>query len=182
MMLKLTKYTNVLGTFEAEWFTREVIPAIGTEGEEGYHPETTKDTTVRVIAYSGDQVALFRADVAEYGGEIDEALLAEIQAEWVPPPIEAKTKEQIIEEYQAAVQKRLDDFAQTRNYNGILSACTYAASTVTRFKNEGQYCVNVRDTTWVKCYDILDAVNSNSRPMPTLEQLMSELPILSWPN
>lgn len=86
MMLKLTKYTNVPGTFEAEWFTREVIPATGTDGEEGYQPETTKDTTVRVIAYSGDQVAFFRADVAQYGGEIDEALLAEIQAEWVPLP------------------------------------------------------------------------------------------------
>ena len=162
MILKLTKYTNTLGTFEAEWFV--------------------DGNSVRVIAYSGDQVALFRADVDQYGGEIDEALLAEIETEWVPPPTEAKTKEQIIEEYQAAVQKRLDDFAQTRNYSGILSACTYAASTVTRFKNEGQYCVNVRDTTWAKCYDILDAVNSNSRPMPTLEQLMLELPVLSWPN
>ena len=93
-----------------------------------------------------------------------------------------KPKEQIIEEYQTAVQKRLDDFAQTRNYDGILSACTYATSLVERFKIEGQYCVNARDTTWAKCYEILDAVNSNSRHMPTLEQLMSELPILSWPN
>jgi hypothetical protein len=66
MILKLTKYTNTRGTFEAEWI----------EG----------GNTVRVIAYSGDQVALFRADVAQYGGEIDEALLAEIQSEWVPPP------------------------------------------------------------------------------------------------
>ena len=86
MMLKLTKYTNPPGTFEAELFTREVIPATGTEGEEGYQPESIKDTTVRVTAYSGDQVALFRADVAQYGGEIDEALLAEIEAEWVPLP------------------------------------------------------------------------------------------------
>jgi hypothetical protein len=93
-----------------------------------------------------------------------------------------KTKEQIIKEYQAAVQKRLDDFAQTRNYSGILSACTYSTSLVARFNAEGQYCVNARDTTWAKCYEILDAVNSNSRPMPTLEQLMSELPVLSWPN
>ena len=66
MILKLTKYTNTLGTFEAEWFV--------------------DGNSVRVIAYSGDQVALFRADVDQYGGEIDEALLAEIQAEWVPPP------------------------------------------------------------------------------------------------
>lgn len=97
-------------------------------------------------------------------------------------PTNAKTKEQIIKEYQAAVQKRLDNFAQTRNYDGILSACTYATSLVARFKAEGQYCVNVRDTTWAKCYEILDAVNNNTRPLPTLEQLMFELPALSWPN
>ena len=84
--LKLTKYTNTPGTFEAEWYTTEVTPAVGVEGEEGYQPESIKDTTLRVIAYSGDQIDLFRADVAQYGGEIDEALLAEVQAEWVPPP------------------------------------------------------------------------------------------------
>lgn len=66
MNLKLTKYTNTPGTFEAEWLD--------------------DDKTVRVIAYRGDQIDLFRADVAQYGGEIDEALLAEVQAEWVPPP------------------------------------------------------------------------------------------------
>lgn len=93
-----------------------------------------------------------------------------------------KSIEQTLEEYQVAVQQRLDTFAQTRNYDGILSACTYATSAVARFKTEGQYCVSVRDATWAKCYEILDAVNSNSRPMPTLEQLMSELPVLSWPN
>lgn len=86
MILKLTKYTNTPGTFEAEWINREVTPAVGIEGEEGYQPESTKDTTLRVVAYSGDQIDLFRADVVQYGGEIDEALLAEVQAEWVPPP------------------------------------------------------------------------------------------------
>ena len=86
MILKLTKYTNTPGTFEAEWVNREVTPAVGIEGEEGYQPESTRDTTLRVIAYSGDQIDLFRAHVAQYGGEIDEKLLAEVQAEWVPPP------------------------------------------------------------------------------------------------
>ena len=44
---------------------------------------------MRVIAYSGDQIDLFRADVAQYGGEVDEDLIAEVQAEWVPPPAPA---------------------------------------------------------------------------------------------
>lgn len=86
MNLKLTKYTNTPGTFEAEWSQRVTLPQ--QEVAEGVADLAlrTQDVVVRVIAYSGDQIDLFRADVAQYGGEIDEALLAEVQAEWVPPP------------------------------------------------------------------------------------------------
>ena len=95
-----------------------------------------------------------------------------------PPP----TAEQIVAQYTAAVQKRLDDFARTRNYDNIMSAATYATSTVPKFKAEGQYCVEARDATWAKCYEVLAAVEAGSRPMPTLEELLAELPVLTWPN
>ena len=95
-----------------------------------------------------------------------------------PPP----TAEQIVAQYTAAVQKHLDDFARTRNYDGILSACTYATSTVPKFKAEGQYAVEARDATWAKCYEVLDAVQAGTRPMPTLDELLAELPVLTWPN
>jgi hypothetical protein len=95
-----------------------------------------------------------------------------------PPP----TAEQIIAQYTAAVQKHLDDFARTRGYDGILSAATYATSTVPKFKAEGQYAVVARDATWAKCYEVLAAVESGSRPMPTLDELLAELPVLTWPN
>ena len=84
--------------------------------------------------------------------------------------------------YIAEIQKRLDDFARTRNYDGILSAATYATSTVPKFKAEGQYAVEARDATWAKCYEILAAVEGGTRPMPTLEELIAELPVLTWPN
>lgn len=95
-----------------------------------------------------------------------------------PPP----TAEQIIAQYTARVQQHLDDFARTRGYDGILSACTYATSTVPKFATEGQYAVEARDATWAKCYEVLAAVESGSRPMPTLEELLAELPVLTWPN
>lgn len=84
--------------------------------------------------------------------------------------------------YTAVIQQRLDDFARTRNYDGILSAATYATSQVPKFKAEGQYAVEARDTTWAKCYEIMAAVESGTRPMPTMDELLAELPVLAWPN
>ena len=88
----------------------------------------------------------------------------------------------VVAQYTAGVQKYLDDFARTRNYDGILSAATYATSAVPKFKAEGQYAVEARDATWAKCYEVLAAVEAGSRPMPTLEELLAELPVLTWPN
>lgn len=95
-----------------------------------------------------------------------------------PPP----TAEQIMAQYTGAVQQHLDTFARTRNYDGIMSAATYATSTVPKFAAEGQYAVEARDATWAKCYEILAAVETGSRPMPTLDELLAELPVLTWPN
>jgi hypothetical protein len=96
-----------------------------------------------------------------------------------PPP----TPEQIQAAFTAQIQARLDDFAQTRNYDGILSACTYATSSVAKFAAEGQYCVEARDATWAAAYAILDAVLAGERPMPgSIADIAGDLPALSWPS
>jgi len=94
----------------------------------------------------------------------------------VPP-----TTEQVIADFAAGIQRRLDDFARTRNYDNILSACTYATSSVPKFAAEGKYCVSARDATWNTCYSILADVQTNARPMPTFNQIISELPDLVFP-
>lgn len=82
-----------------------------------------------------------------------------------------------------AVQARLDAFAKTRNYDNILSACTYATDIDATFSAEGQYCVSVRGATWRKLYEILDEVNAGIRPEPTCyADIEPELPTLNWPN
>ena len=79
-------------------------------------------------------------------------------------------------------QKRLDDFARTRNYDGILSLCTYATSVIPKFKLEGQYGVEVRDATWAKLYTILTEVEAGVRPVPgSFSDIEPELPALAWP-
>lgn len=88
----------------------------------------------------------------------------------------------IMREVQEKTQKRLDNFAQTRNYAGMLSLCTYATSTSEKFKAEGQYGVEARDQTWSKLYEILAEVEAGTRPVPTgYAEVEPELPPLAWP-
>ena len=83
----------------------------------------------------------------------------------------------------AGTQQRLDDFARSRGYDGVLSACTYATSPTPRFAAEGQYCVAQRDATWAKLYEILAEVEAGARPVPTsFADIEPHLPALAWPS
>jgi len=79
------------------------------------------------------------------------------------------------------VQRHMDETAQQRNYDGILSLCTYATSTNARFAAEGQAGVEWRDDVWTTCYDLLDSVESGSVVIPTAAELIDLLPPFSWP-
>lgn len=80
-----------------------------------------------------------------------------------------------------ATQARLDDFAKTRGYDNILSACTYASSPVARFAAEGQCCVKARDTTWAALYTLMEEVQAGTRPMPgSFSDVEPLLPSLGW--
>lgn len=102
---------------------------------------------------------------------------AEIAAHLNPSP---PTLQEMLAQYTIAIQQRLDDFARTRHYDGILSACTYATSTHPQFASEGQRCVGLRDATWAAGYAILADVEAGNRPIPSVEQVMAELPELTW--
>jgi hypothetical protein len=97
-------------------------------------------------------------------------------AAYVPPPVDVQAM--IV----TATQQRLDDFAKTRNYDGILSACTYAPSLIDRFRIDGVYCVGARDNTWAALYVFMADVQAGTKPMPTsFADVEPLLPVLSWP-
>lgn len=88
----------------------------------------------------------------------------------------------VIANVTSGTQQRLDDFARTRNYDGILSACTYASSGVPKFAGEGQYCVDARDSTWATLYTFMAEVQLGTKPMPTgYADVEPLLPALAWP-
>ena len=80
-------------------------------------------------------------------------------------------------------QKHLDSFANTRNYDSILSACTYATSSMPKFAAEGQYAVSARNNTWIAIYNLMAEVQAGTKPMPTgFVDVEPLLPELVWPN
>ena len=83
--------------------------------------------------------------------------------------------------FTAIIQQYLDDFAKTRNYDGILSVCSYATSKNPKFSLEGQYTVEARDAVWDFGYNLVNEVLSGNRPVPTVEELLHILPKLEWP-
>lgn len=94
-----------------------------------------------------------------------------------PPP----TPEQIIAALTTAVQSHLDATARTRNYDGILSLCSYAASTNQTFAAEGLAGVAWRDAVWAACYSIMAEVQGGQRAVPTEAELLAALPPMVWP-
>jgi hypothetical protein len=92
-----------------------------------------------------------------------------------PPP----TEEQREAALTAQVQQRLDDFAKSRGYDNILSACSYATSSNPIFAAEGQYCVTARDMTWAAFYAILESLEALPESIADIE---GGLPTLAWPD
>lgn len=82
-----------------------------------------------------------------------------------------------------STQLRLDNFCRTRNYEGVLSACTYATSTIQKFAVEGQYAVRARDETWAALYQFLGEVQAGIRNAPrSFDDIEPLLPQLTWPD
>lgn len=93
---------------------------------------------------------------------------------YVPPaPTEA--------DYSAAVQKLLDSTTQRRNYDGILSACSYGNGTNAQFKAEAVACIAWRDAVWTACYAALAAVQGGTMAQPSIADFIASLPKLTWP-
>jgi len=105
-------------------------------------------------------------------GSINVKSAAVLQEEFL-----ASTKSRLI----SAIQSMLDDKAKERGYDSILSLCTYATSTAAKFSKEGQAAVEWRDEVWAKGYAILADVEGGERAIPTVDELLSELPVFVWP-
>lgn len=96
----------------------------------------------------------------------------------IDPP--APTPEQTWQGYSAAIQARLDSFALERGYDSGALCASYKGDPVGKWDNEATQYIAKRSQTWTKFYSVLDDVTAGKRPMPTLDDLLLELPVLTW--
>jgi hypothetical protein len=81
----------------------------------------------------------------------------------------------ITKRYETAVQDHIDTAARTAGYDNALSACSYAAYPNT-YQADGQSFIVWRSACWEYCYAQLALVQAGTRGMPTIEELIAELP------
>ena len=98
----------------------------------------------------------------------------------IPPHI--PTEAEIQAALTQAVQSYLDSKAQERNYDNIHTACTYINSSDPIFASEASALLLWRDKVWRECYSILDDVKAGRKPIPSVSELLAELPSFSWPD
>ena len=81
-----------------------------------------------------------------------------------------------VQDYTVAVQDHLDEYAQSKGYDSILSACSYAVE-VNQFQAESKQFIIWRSAVWAYCYKVLQDVQNNIRPAPSIDELIAEVPI-----
>ena len=141
---------------------------------------TVINVTLDTDAYGEIPFSASPDDVEAHGREIfADAVAGKFGpiAEYVAP---AKTPAQIIEGFKAAIQSTLDEAARAKGYDDIVSACSYAGYENV-FQAEAIAFGVWRANVWAYGYQELAKVTAGTRPVPTIAEILDELPALVLP-
>lgn len=97
---------------------------------------------------------------------------------WTSVPI---TPPPSIEDFSAAVQTQIDLAAQSRGYGDGFALSTYINSTLPQWAQEAEIFIAWRDAVWIYAYTELYKIQQGQRPIPTINELIAELPTINWP-
>lgn len=94
-----------------------------------------------------------------------------------PPP---KTPEQIVAEYTAALDRHIDSVAKAKGYDNRVTASLRAAY-AGPWQAEGAAFAAWMDACYLQGQAAMAAVMAGQRPLPTVEEFLAELPVMTWP-
>ena len=100
------------------------------------------------------------------------------------PPKRVLTADQEKAKIKATLLKAVDDYmdrtVQARGYDNIAKCVTYEGDIDPIFNREGTAAKQWRSRVYRTCYNILDGIEAGYRPVPTVEELIAELPKIEW--
>lgn len=102
----------------------------------------------------------------------------------VPEP-EPPTAQDIINQYDTAIENWLDSTVQQRNYKNVESCISYVGDANPKYAREAEAVKAWRSAVYTEAENILAIyLGSNAyldnASMPTIEQVIAELPQLNW--
>lgn len=109
-------------------------------------------------------------DETEYTQEIDVAPYIVIT-----PKSPEQIEQVLVSKLSQAVQGYLDQEAQIKGYDTIVSACSYAGAP-NAFQAESISFLDWRAACWQHCYQVLADVKAGTITAPTKEELLAGLP------
>lgn len=90
--------------------------------------------------------------------------------------IKPESSEQVISRLERAVDRYLDEQAQSLRYESIKTIVTYRDDENPKFKVEGVAGYKLRSAVYTKSISIMDEVIAGNRPIPTESELLAEMP------
>lgn len=86
-----------------------------------------------------------------------------------------------VDDYSSAIARHLDATARLRQYDGILSAMTYRGDANPVFAAEAEALFAWRSAVWTYALAELAKVENDERGVPSVADLIAELPSMEWP-
>ncbi|KUE88872.1 hypothetical protein ASL20_09610 [Cupriavidus necator] len=83
--------------------------------------------------------------------------------------------------YLAALQEVMDLTARSHGYDDVKSAMSYMQSSIPKFAAEASAMCEWRDAVWRYGLEEMDLIRSGLKPLPALEEFVSAMPQIVWP-
>jgi hypothetical protein len=113
--------------------------------------------------------------VGDDGAVVDEGSLYEWRPYQPPAPTAAETQAA----FEAAVQANMDAAARAARFGDLKSVISYRGDTIKpEWAVQAEQFFVWRSKVWAACYAVMDDVLDGKRGVPTVDELLAELPKL----
>ena len=132
--------------------------------------------------YKGEFTGIEYAETADWCNNHNATIVErEEYFEVVEIPVHIPTEEEIQQALERGIEAWMNFVVAERHYDSIDTCIArYTDSPNPKYAQEAKAVKDWNTAVWDKCWDILAEVKAGTRPIPALEEVIAELPVLVW--